>query len=482
MNDMWSDRIGFLESAIASPSLRKRIAEDRERARDFCAEAVRPLADEIDRSVQGGYLELPRAAADVFARWNWLSWWLPRWWGGEGAHPLTMLVAMEEISRECLGFANILGAHYMGCSVLASTWNFPLLAKLTRDIAAGESEGRARLVTAAITEPSAGSDLEDLDLIPKAERSLWAEREAGGGYKVQGAKQFISNAVWASWHVVVAPVRSGDGSYSVIALLPADRPGIEAGRPERKLGQHACPASPFYFENVRIHADEVAIEPEQFGSYEDFVAFSRCAHHDILSMSRTGVAAMGAGAGERVFEETARALEALPELQGRQYAQATLAEMAVEILRARNAAFASHARVYENGPLRRLNDEVIERLARSLGESPLRWLGGMIATPMLTKKFRTRRMALESEAEAAIRSGWGSYAKVEGSAVPERLARRAIELLGPEAIRLAPGLFKVLRDAKLLSIYEGTDGLNRLNVHGAWLSDGRGSFEEAPWI
>ena len=61
-------------------------------------------------------------------------------------------------------------------------------------------------------------------------------------------------------------------------------------------------------------------------------------------------------------------------------------------------------------------------------------------------------------------SVFGSAAKVTASDLAVRNAELALEVMGDEGLRVDSGVEKVLRDAKLLQIYEGTNQLNRREI------------------
>src|SRR5208283_5278910 len=61
-------------------------------------------------------------------------------------------------------------------------------------------------------------------------------------------------------------------------------------------------------------------------------------------------------------------------------------------------------------------------------------------------------------------TGLGSLAKFNGTDFGVRNCQMALELMGQTGMRHENGVEKILRDAKLLQIYEGTNQLNRLNV------------------
>jgi alkylation response protein AidB-like acyl-CoA dehydrogenase len=61
-------------------------------------------------------------------------------------------------------------------------------------------------------------------------------------------------------------------------------------------------------------------------------------------------------------------------------------------------------------------------------------------------------------------SGWASIAKFLGTDMGMKNSQMALEMMGQAGLRHEQGAEKILRDSKLLQIYEGTNQLNRINL------------------
>jgi alkylation response protein AidB-like acyl-CoA dehydrogenase len=83
---------------------------------------------------------------------------------------------------------------------------------------------------------------------------------------------------------------------------------------------------------------------------------------------------------------------------------------------------------------------------------------------MMTKLFRKKQMDGQTDDEMHRTSGWGSLAKFSATDIGMRNCHMALEMMGQAGLRHDRGAEKILRDAKLLQIYEGTNQLNRLNL------------------
>lgn len=101
-----------------------------------------------------------------------------------------------------------------------------------------------KLASFCLTEPGAGSDAGALSTTAK---------EDGDSYIVNGSKMWITNAGYASLFTVFCTVDKGLKSKGIICLaIPADAPGITLGKPEDKMGQKASDTRAISFENVRV--------------------------------------------------------------------------------------------------------------------------------------------------------------------------------------------------------------------------------------
>ncbi len=112
------------------------------------------------------------------------------------------------------------------------------------------------------------------------------------GWVVNGAKQFITNAgTDISGHVAIT-ARTGDGEISNL-IVENGTPGYEQGEPYRKMGWNASDTRPLTFEDCRV-PEENLLGPRGQG-------FKQFLH--ILDIGRIGVAAMGVGLAQGALDE-----------------------------------------------------------------------------------------------------------------------------------------------------------------------------------
>src|SRR3954471_24634556 len=183
--------------------------------REFAAQEVAPVAEELDREKRFPY-EIVRKLADL----NLMGIPFPQEYGGGGGDSLAYALAVEELTRVDSSVAITLCAHtslgtqpiyLFGSEAQKQEW----LPRLT----SGEILGAFGL-----TEPEAGSD---------AGNVRTKARLDGGEWTINGAKQFITNAGTDISGVVCITARTGPEEISNL-MVPNGTPGYTQGAPYRK--------------------------------------------------------------------------------------------------------------------------------------------------------------------------------------------------------------------------------------------------------
>ncbi|HTA97728.1 MAG TPA: acyl-CoA dehydrogenase family protein [Solirubrobacteraceae bacterium] len=182
----------------------------------------------------------------------------------------------------------------------------------------------AKLGAFGLTEPEAGSDAGNTRTRARAEHGEWV---------IDGAKQFITNAgTDISGVVCITAVTgdSGDGDKEISNFVVANgTPGYEQGEPYRKMGWNASDTRPLSFTDCRVPQENL-LGPRGQG-------FKQFLH--ILDIGRIGVAAMGVGLAQGALDEAlayAKERRAFGKpISKFQAIQAKLADMSAEIEAAR---------------------------------------------------------------------------------------------------------------------------------------------------
>jgi acyl-CoA dehydrogenase len=140
------------------------------------------------------------------------------------------------------------------------------------------------LCSFALTEPDAGSDVARIKT--SAERS-------GGEYVLNGSKMFITNAGHAAWSVVFAQTDKSKGHRGLSAfVVPMDAEGVTIEKHLDKMGQRATDTSAFALNDVRVSAENML-----GGEGEGFKIAMQT-----LDLTRPGTAAGAVGVAQAGFE------------------------------------------------------------------------------------------------------------------------------------------------------------------------------------
>ena len=168
--------------------------------------------------------------------------------GGSGADPLTCAIALEALGYACRdgGLVFSICAHVLAC--VTPVWKHgseTQRARLLRGMCDGTLVGAH-----AITEPDSGSDTFSM--------RLRAERD-GDGWRLNGAKTFISNGPVADVVVVFAitdAVKRFHGGVTAF-LVERGTPGFNAGQSFDKMGLRTSPVGELTFDDARLSDDAV---------------------------------------------------------------------------------------------------------------------------------------------------------------------------------------------------------------------------------
>lgn len=208
---------------------------------------------------------------------------LPEALGGSGAGVEICLMICEEISRQ--GFGGLASGYNIHANIV-----IPYVLHLGTEeqqrywlprMASGEVLGAI-----AMTEPGAGSDL--------AAMRTTAQKVAGG-WKLDGAKVFITNGQLADMVIVCAKTDPHAGSRGVsLFLVDTTLPGFARGKAIRKIGQHASDTAELFFDDLIVPEDALLGE-----AGKGFVYLMQ-----ELPRERLGVAAQALGAIDGALQLT----------------------------------------------------------------------------------------------------------------------------------------------------------------------------------
>jgi alkylation response protein AidB-like acyl-CoA dehydrogenase len=374
----------------------------------FVATQVRPRRAEVE----GRNFATHRALLERLGADGYLGIDVPEAFGGAGLDRISSLIV-----NEAMGTAGSFGVTYAahtGIGTLPVVF-FGTDAQKARYLP-GLADG-TRVGAYCLTEPSAGSDAMGI--------RTRATRLPDGGWQLDGAKQFITNAGFADLFTVYAKI---DGTEFSAFLVERDTPGVVIGREEEKMGLHGASTCPVTLEAVALPAGALLGEAGKGHR----IAFN------VLNVGRFKLAATCVG-GMREVLGMATAYAGERTAFGRRLADMPLIGAKLADLAARTYAV----------------------------ESTVYRIGGLLEASLATADDAIGadgiRTALE---EYAVEC---SIAKVLGS---EELGVAVDELVqvygGYGYIEEYPaaGLY---RDARIQRIWEGTSEINRLLIPGTLL-------------
>lgn len=230
---------------------------------------------------------------------------------------------------------------------------------------------------------------------------------AGNEWVINGAKMWCTNASIAEYIITLVRTDTAGGSRSLSQILvPTDTPGLRIGPPEKKMGLHGSPTHAVTYEDVRVPLGNL-IGEEGRGLHQTLAT---------LDGGRIGIGAISIGLAQAAFEHAvnyARERKAFGKPIAEQQAiQWMLSDAATELEAARN---------------------------------------------MLYKAAWLKDQDRPYNKEAAM-------AKLFATEMAERVTRNAIQVHGGYGYSSEYPVERIYRDARLMTIGEGTSEIQRLVI------------------
>lgn len=441
-------------------------------ARRFNDEVVRPMALKTDLQTFQNPDYLPWELVQKANEWGFYTMFIPKLFGGKGWSLPSNAYLIEELSSACVGIANVVFVHYLGFMTCLASWNLPLINRICRDVAEGERTGNPCLITLAITEPGAGTDVEEVELVDRGKVTCYAEK-VKGGYIVNGSKIFISMGHVSQWHALIAYTDLKKPSENTVMLaVKTGMKGFSFGKHEDKMGQRACCASELIFQDCFIPDEFVLGDSRDYPNSQiretgDLV--NQIIHY-VVEVTRASVGAFGTGVARGAYEHALK-FASETEVEGKllinhEWAQIMLAEMYKNVIAGRLAYVeANYSNSLEGGILHFLQMKPVYYYMKYVPQFVI----DMFYVPFYKLKIMNwliRKIYVDGQSMEAQKrcSGWSSIAKFFGTDMGMKNSQMALEMMGQAGLRHDRGAEKILRDSKLLQIYEGTNQLNRLNL------------------
>jgi len=387
----------------------------------FAREFIAPVARELDEASRFPWDNVRRMADR-----GWFGVNVPEEYGGLGLDYISYLIVIEELARIDVSHSITVSAHStLGMSPITSFGTEAQKKQFVPLLASGRVLGGFGL-----TEPSAGSDA--------GGTRTTAVRE-NGGYRINGSKIFITHAGVGEIFVATAVTDRAAGARGITSFIvtkettdraEADRvgighaselepytPGVHAGKKEDKMGWRASDTRELILQDAIVPGFN-RLGPEGHG----FINFMKT-----LDSGRIGIGALSLGLARGAFDvalawEQGRSPAEGPD-ENRQATHFALADMATEIEAARHLVYTAAALKEAGRPFTR---------------------------------------------EA-------SMAKLYASELCMRATTKAVQLLGADGYSADYPVERMMRDAKICEIGEGTSEVQRLVIARSFLRDSSGN-------
>ena len=351
----------------------------------------------------------PKEIVEKMGKLGMMGIYFPTSVGGAGGDVLSYVMAVEELSKVCGTTGVIVSAHTSLCAAPIYENGTPeQKAKYLPKLCSGEWLGAFGL-----TEPGAGTDAQGQQTIAKEEDDCWV---------LNGSKIFITNAGFADVFIVIAVTdhvldKKGRPTKLCSAfIVERTDPGFSVGKAEDKMGIRGSSTCELIFEDCRIPKDRMlGVRGKGFQ-----LAMAT------LDGGRIGIASQALGIAEGALEETVAYVKERKQfgrsISAFQNTQFELAEMKARVEAAKYLVYAA----------------------------------------ALKKQQAMDGAKVRYSVEAA-------QAKLIAARTASDVTRRCLQLFGGYGYTRDYPIERMMRDAKITEIYEGTSEVQMMVISGALL-------------
>ena len=325
---------------------------------------------------------------------------MPEPWGGPGLDTISYVLMLEEVAKVHAAMSTTI-------AVTNSAVQLPLLAhgteaqksKYLRRLASGEILG-----SFCLTEPAAGSDAAGIQTTAVFSSTGHGSRATGHVYILNGTKTWVTNGSAAGLYLIFAKTNPAAAGKGITAfLVEPNAPGLKIGRHEEKMGQRSSPS-------VEILLNDCVVPIEnRLGEEGAGLKIALSA----LDGGRIGIAAQAVGLAQGALEESV------------QYAKARKA------------------------------------FGKSICEfQAIQWMLADMHTEISAARLLLYQAALLKDSGAKMGSA-ASRAKLYASEMVNRVVYKAVQIHGSLGYSRESEVERMYRDARVISIYEGTSEIQR---------------------
>ena len=351
----------------------------------------------------------PKETVEKMGKLGMMGIYFPTSVGGAGGDVLSYVMAVEELSKVCGTTGVIVSAHTSLCAAPIYENGTPeQKAKYLPKLCSGEWLGAFGL-----TEPGAGTDAQGQQTIAKEDGDYWV---------LNGSKIFITNAGFADVFIVIAVTdnvldkRGRPTKLCSAFIVERTDPGFSVGKAEDKMGIRGSSTCELIFEDCRIPKDRMlGVRGKGFQ-----LAMAT------LDGGRIGIASQALGIAEGALEETVAYVKERKQfgrsISAFQNTQFELAEMKARVEAAKYLVYAA----------------------------------------ALKKQQAMDGAKVRYSVEAA-------QAKLIAARTASDVTRRCLQLFGGYGYTRDYPIERMMRDAKITEIYEGTSEVQMMVISGALL-------------
>ena len=345
----------------------------------------------------------PETTVQKMAKLGMLGIYIPKEYGGAGADYLSYIMAVEEMSKVCATTGVILSGHTSLCVA-------PIYENGTPE---QKQKYLPKLCSGewlgafGLTEPGAGTDAQ-------GQQTTAVLDEKGENWILNGSKIFITNAGYANVFIIIAitgTVEKRGRKQKEISAFIVERndPGFSVGKHEKKMGIRGSSTCELIMEDCVIPKDRLLGKQGK-----GFTIAMKT-----LDGGRIGIAAQALGIGEGAIEETIAYTK-------------------------ERVQFGKRISQFQNTQFQ-LAD---------------------MHTKMQASKYLVYAAAMKKQSGEPY-SADAAMAKLFAAEAASDVTRRAVQLFGGYGYTRDYPVERMMRDAKITEIYEGTSEVQRMVIAGA---------------
>ncbi|MBS3157816.1 acyl-CoA dehydrogenase family protein [Candidatus Woesearchaeota archaeon] len=395
-------------------NLTKEQLELRAIIRAFAQKEIAPYAAELDRKAK-----FPAEILKKLAALGYFGMCISKEFIGLELDAVSQCIVIEEVSKACASTACCLAAHAsIGTFALRNYGTAAQKQKYLPILASGEM-----LACFSLTETNAGSDAANIQTI-----SVKDQKE--NNYTINGHKIFATNGRYADMITLATTINPELKHKGVtLFLIEKDMQGLKIGKSADKLGLRATDNCELFFENAKVSAENrIGDEGEGFKILMEALDESRI----LIAAQAVGIAQQ---ALELSIEHCKNRMQFGKQISDFQATQFKLADMATGLEAARILMYKAAA----------LKDELAD------------------------KKDDKEKNADKSFTKEA------AQAKLFASEIASKITIEAIQLHGGKGYLRDYPVERLMRDAKVTEIYEGTSEIQRLVIAREMLKEDNNS-------